>query len=308
MECFELLNQIKSGEVPSAVALVGADAYWKRTALDAITSLSDPFDLSVADEGVSLKDIVIDLGTIPLLGAYRVIILRGYAKPSEKDKQAIQDYLKNPNSTSVLVFDCKCDFKEVVVVNCEKQYGESVTKETEKLLGNGGKKASAEVIRTLVDYCESDMSKIQTECMKLCAYSDGDITLDDLNTCVEPSLTYKTYNLIKYVLAGDYVSCYDLVKRNEEKTTVVLASMINLFRCALYLKGRVDENALARVFDMKPYQIKFAKNVVWKYTASDLYFLLQLFYRLEFEIKSGITMDETALTLVISEAIERRIK
>ena len=308
MECFELLNRIKSGNVPSAVALVGADAYWKRTALEAITSLADPFDLTIIDEGVSLKDVVIDLGTIPLLGAFRVIILRGFAKPSDKDKKAVQDYLKAPNQTSLLVFDCKCDFKEVEVVSCEKQSGETVTKETEKLISVGGKRASLDVIRTLVDYCESDMSKIQTEVMKLCAYSDGDITLDDVNVCVEPSLTYKTYNLIKYILAGDYVSCYDLIKKNDEKTTSVLASVINLFRCALYLKGRVDENTLARVFDMKPYQIKFAKNVVWKYAASDLYFLLQLFYRLEFEIKSGVTTDENALMLAISEAIERRIK
>lgn len=308
MECFDLLNRIKSGNVPTAVALVGGDAYWKRTALDAIINLADPFDLTVIDEGASLKDVVIDLGTIPLLGAFRVIILRGHAKPTDKDKRAVTDYLKSPNPTSLLVFDCKCDFKEVEVVNCDKQSGETVTKETEKLFAEGGKKVTTEALRTLVDYCESDMSKIQTECMKLCAFSDGDITLEDVNVCVEPSLTYKTYNLIKYILAGDYVSCYDLIKKNEEKTTSVLASMINLFRCAFYLKGRVDENTLSRVFDMKPYQIKFAKNVVWKYSASDLYSLLQLFYKLEFEIKSGVTAEENALTLAISEAIERRNK
>lgn len=308
MECFELLKRIEAGNVPSAIALVGTDAYWIKTALDAVTNLCDPLDLTIIDEGISLKDIVIDLGTIPLLGAYRVIIVRGFAKPTEKDKKMLESYLQDPNPTSVLVFDCKCDFKKIESVNCEKQYGEAVLKETEKLIASSGKKTTSEVIRTLVEYCESDMSKIHTECMKLCAYADGDITLDDLNVCVEPSTTYKSYNLINYVLAGDYVSCFDLVKKNEEKGTAVIASMIKLYRCALYLKQRCDESTLTRVFDMKPYQVKFARNVLRKYSASELYSLLQLFYRLELEIKSGVTSDENALVFAVSQAIERRIK
>lgn len=308
MECAELIQKIQSGDFPKTLAIVGTDAYWCKIALDAITSLCDPFDLSIIDEGASLKDIVIDLGTIPLLGAYRVIIVRGYAKPLDKDKKMMESYIKEPNSTSVLVFDCKCDFSGVEVVNCDKHYGEILTIETQKIINELGKSAGKEVINRLIDYCESDMSKIYTECLKLCAYADTNITLDDLDSCVEPGITYKSYNFVNYVLAGDYVSCYDLVKKNEDKGTTIIGSLIRLFRCALYLKQRCDENSLMKIFDMKPYQMKFAKNVMRTYNAGELYGLLQLFYKLELEVKSGITTDENALVLAVSQAIERRMK
>lgn len=308
MECAEFLKRIEAGNVPPAIAIVGTDAYWSKMVLDAVTGLCDSLDTAVIDEGATLKDIVIDLGTIPFVSAYRVVIVRGYAKATEKDRRLMEEYLANPNPTSVLVFECKCDFKGVECVNCDKIYGTPLIKETEKIISTFGKKATSEVITTLIDYCESDMSKIHTECLKLCAYADGDITLSDLNVCVEPSVTYKSYNFVKYLVAGDYVSCYDSINKNGDKGTIIIASLIKAYRCALYLKQRCDNNTLAKVFDMKPYQINIAKSVMNKYTAGALYGLLQLFYKLELDIKSGVTAEDQALVIAVSESIERRIK
>lgn len=306
MDCAELLTRISQSNPPLAVCIRGNDAYWCRRALDSLTNLADAFDVCIASDNIGLRELVCELGTVPMLGNYRVIIVRSFAKPNQKDKSLFIDYLKAPNPSSILIFECECDFDNVEKVVCDKLSGYRLRDEIKKIVDDNGKTICNEVIDKLVEYCESDMSRINTECKKLCAFVDNEITLRDVEECVEPDITYKTYNFVNYMVAGDYVSCYDFLKKNSDKGLIVLATIIKMYRFAFYCKG-YDFNRLSKIFDMK-YSANVGRQISNKYSASDLYYLLKLCYKLEFEIKSGETMEEQALTYIISEAIERRIK
>lgn len=307
MNCSEFLLRLSKGDFPTAVSVYGDDGYWKKKAIDAITASCDPFDLNVLDKAEP-SDVIFDLNTIPLLSERRVVWLKSELKLNKKNAASFEDYLKNPNSTSILLLDYEFDNEFVTKVDCGKAANsDAVRTETEKILSDAGKTVSKEVVSRLIEYCDSNMSNVYSECQKLSAYSDGEITEKDLDECVEPDVNYKSYNLVNFILKGDYVSCYDCFAKFPDKFTSILGSLIGAYRCAFYSKGQ-NMNVLQRTLDLKYSAVKTAKAVADKYTASQLYSLLLLFYDLEYKLKTGRIATELAFPLMISEAIERRTK
>lgn len=312
MDCLEFLRLIDGGEVPSIVSVYGNDGYWHKKVIDKLTALANPFDLTVFD-GVELSEVVYALDTIPLMGEKRVVVVRELSKtdkkgnPDKKSREMFEAYAKAPNPTSILIFDFKSNFEGVTEVVCDKLKGNQLVDEITEIFASLGKKADKKVILKLIDYLECDMSKIYTECRKLASYSLNDITEADLSEVVEPDVSYKMYNLVSYLTKGDYVSTYNLIRKSDEKTLAVLQTMIRTYRFAFYCKTQ-SYYELSELFGMSSFVSKTAKTVSDAYTAGALYLLLMTLYQLEFDIKSGKILEDNALTIMISEAIERRIK
>lgn len=312
MDCLEFLRQLDKGVVPSIVSVFGSDGYWHKKVIEKLTALADPFDLTVFD-GVELSDVIVALDTIPLMGEKRVVIVRELAKldnNAKSDKKTLEmfaAYQKSPNPTSILVFDFKSSFDGVTEVVCDKLKGNQLVDEITEIFASLGKKADKKVILKLIDYLECDMSKIYTECRKLASFSINDITEADLLEVVEPDVSYKMYNLANYLIKGDYVSTYNLIRKSDEKTLTVLQTMIKTYRFAFYCKTQ-KYYELSEVFGVSSFVARTAQTVSKAYTARALYSLLMILYQLEFDIKSGKILEDNALTIMISEAIERRIK
>ncbi len=306
MNCFELLQLIERGEIPSAVRIGGDDEYWRKKAKDALIALCDPFDLTVF-ENVDLSEVVFALGSIPMLGARRVVVVRGLTKSDKKTLELFKSYIKDPNPTSVLVLDCKCDFDFIPEVVCDRVYGTHLTDEIENIFASFGRSVEKSAIDLLIEYCESDMTRIYSEICKLTAYSLGTVIKADIEECVEPSVTYKAYNFVNYIVNGDYVSCYDFVAKSKDKLTSFLGMLIRTYRLAFYSKSH-NYNELAKLFDVPVFTAKNAKKVADRYLAVQLYKIISFLYDLEYKLKTGAINEETALPLMLAETIERRNK
>lgn len=306
MNCFELLQLIERGEIPSAVRIGGDDEYWRKKAKDALIALCDPFDLTVY-ETVDLSEVVFALGSIPMLGERRVVVVRGLTKSDKKTLELFKSYIKEPNPTSVLVLDCKCDFDYIPEVVCDRVYGTQLTDEIGRVFSSMGKTAERGAIDLLVEYCESDMTRIYSEICKLTAYSLGTVVKADIEECVEPSVTYKAYNFVNYIVNGDYVSCYDFVAKSKDKLTSFLGMLIRTYRLAFYSKSH-NYNELAKLFDVPVFTAKNAKKIADRYMAVQLYKIVSFLYDLEYKLKTGAINEETALPLMLAETIERRNK
>lgn len=307
MNCSEFLVRIESGKVPVAVSVFGDDGYWKKRAIDSIVSLCDPFDMNVFDK-VEIGELVFALNTIPMLGEKRVVWVKSQPKTTKKTEGKLDEYFKNPNSSSILLLDYEFNDDRVVKADCNKRTNaEAVYGETQKIISSFGRTASEEVVRKLISYCDSNMSNVYSECQKLSAYTENEITLADLDECVEPDVNYTSYYLAGYIIKGDYVSCYDCFATFPDKFTSILGNLIEAYRCAFYSKTQ-NFNVLQKSLNLSYPAVKTAKAVAEKYSASDLYQLVTLFYDLEFKLKTGRLTSELAFPLMISEAIERRIK
>lgn len=307
MNCSDFLIRVESGKLPVAVSVFGDDGYWKKRAVDSIISLCDPFDLNVFDK-VEIGELVFALNTIPLLGEKRVVWVKAPPKTTKKTEGKLNEYFKNPNPSSILLLDYEFDGEDVVKVDCNKKSNASaVFSETQRVLASLDRTASEDVVKKLISYCDSNMSNVYSECQKLSAYTDKEITDADIDVCVEPDVNYTSYNLVGYIIKGDYISCYDCFATFPDKFTSILGSLIEAYRCAFYSKSQ-NINTLQKTLNLSYQALKTAKAVAENYTASGLYALLTLFYDLEFKLKTGRLSSDLAFPLMISEAIERRNK
>ncbi len=301
----ELSELVKKSEAPLCVAVSGEDVYWRKKALDLLSGLCDPFDLSVVCPPESVSDALFKLSSYGIFGK-RVVVLREFFDLKENDRKELEKYAKNPFDGAILVFDG--DLSKVngfVQVVCDKLKTGSLKEETESLFKNADREIEDNAINLLLDYCEGDMARIEGEALKLMAYQEGRITTESVKEVVVPEVSHKIYDLTDAVAKGDYKTAFTIIERGDFNEGALLSSITTFYRNVFYCKIS-NSPELASWLGLKPYPMKKAIAIGRSYTAKNLFELLSLLYRLEFDIRLGKTTVDQALELAVAEAIERR--
>ena len=297
-------------DVPPCVFLKG-DRYWVKRAVDLLTQNVDDFDKSFASPPSSVLEGLDKAESFPLLSEKRIVVLRDYAKITDEDKAYLEKYSSNPLSTTVfvLVGDPFKTVKGYVEVDCSSFDRASVVEEVEGIMERLGCSVTTDASSALLDYCGEEMGKISAECVKLSSYvgKGGVVDLPAVEECVTPDVNYKIYQIGELVAKGKYVETYDLVEKLGVEPTVLLANLTKYYRNVFYAKIYKGGNAeLADYLKIKTYPLTLASKTARNYSPVALLNLLNLFYDLEYKVKSGATTGEEAMELAIAEAIERR--
>lgn len=319
MKFEELKNNLKI-EIKNAYLLSGVDEFLLASAYALITKFAnlEYIDLNLIEfkEGViDCEDVVRALNTLPVFCDKKIVYLDvRVAKASDiKNGKLIDEYLKSPNPTSILVVNMgsnsaikNFDTKLFTIVDCDRLSFNIVSLKIKQLVEKDGKKIGSDAIKLLNDYTLGDLSKIIVEIKKLCAYvgDRSEIACSDIKELVTPSLEYQIFELTEALSKKDSKKVFAILddmkaKKDEFRTlpAIIFSHFRRLFMVAL--NADMSRQELSQLLGVKEYAVKMTLAQVSLFTKSQLKKINELCIKTDFDLKQSNISIENAVSLII---------
>ncbi len=319
MKFEELKNNLKS-EIKSGYCLSGVDEFLLTSAYNLIIKYSqiEYPDLNLIEfkEGIiDGNDVVRALNTMPVFCDRKIVYLDlRMARSSDiKNGKNIEEYLKNPSSSSILVVNIgnnstlKCfDLKSLCLVDCDRLSFNIVSLKIKQLVEKSGKSINSEAIKLLYDYTLGDLAKIIVELQKLCAYigERKDIQIQDIQELTNKSLEYQIFELTEALSKKDSKKVFDILndmKSKKDEFRMLPAIIFSHFRRLFMVSLNQDTSRgeLSQMLGVKEYAVKMTLNQINLFTKSQLKKINDLCAKIDFDLKQSNISIENAVDVIV---------
>ena len=295
----------------SCYILTGDDSFVVKSAVNMFSVFSGEFrDLNFTFFGkdASISEVIAALLTPPMFSEYRVVCVNDYTG----DLKQIKEYLKNPSSTSVLLFTGALtpNFNGIIplceIVDCnrlEKSYLEGwvVRKAASQKISVSQKAASL-----LVEYCNRDMNSVYNELVKLMDYAEGAIDESDVKELVSPQIEYKVFELSEAIAeknADKAVELVNLMLAENNSSVSLMGMLFNHFRRLLFVSLNPKSDTLSSDLKVKEYAVKVALRQAAKFSPRRLKAVFDRLNSLDAGVKAGKLSDKNALMEFVCETV-----
>lgn len=267
----------------------------------------EEFNLTIFDdENFSADDFLNVCEMLPMGDERKVVVLKNISKISENDKKIIENYLKSPlESTILVIFDYFDKFSQL------KTYGEFVDcKRFDRSLATNfiinefakrDKQISSEACDALLDACNGYLTRVVNEFDKLAYYNLDDhlVTKKLVEMMVNKDAEYVVYELTEA-----------LGQKNGDKALKILDQMgkepgllgliTSHFRRLFFIStSEFDDKTLAGLLNVKEYAIKKQREQIKNFSKIQLKRIFALLEDVDYKIKSGAMLSENALYFVV---------
>ena len=315
----------------------GADAYLRQTAVAMFKGIVDPeyadFNLSIISYGQGVSSAIDALSLFPVFDERKVVIIPDFpSKISEQDKGLITSYLSEANPTAIFVIVCeeiqsKKEGKEsgadadekktatdngktvaslikeakLTLVDCAKLDESTVAIELEGILKEDpATTIEPRALHALVEKTLGDMSRIVCEAKKLKAYSQGTITLADVEAMVAPDLEFAIFTFASAVSEQQPEKALEIVDtffKQGIKGDTLISLLYGQYRKMLHAELHKNENneQVASLLGISDKQLYHVKRVSKNYTQVRLKQAVDYLHNLQYAIRQGKRIDTTAV-------------
>lgn len=224
----QLRKDIQSKRFAPVYLIFGDDSYLKNYYKDTLAKKSydgDPFfNLQKFEGDCELQEVFDAVNQFPMMAERKTVVLSDYdfEHCAKSDFDRLVELISNANDTCVLIicfdtifFDAKKGTKEKKLLSAVEKVGgtcaeinhRSITALV-KMLSDGAKKRGCNfgeiAARYLIEVSGSDLSTLQNELNKLCAFvGSGDITKETVEQIAVKSVDASVYEYVKQMFAGD---------------------------------------------------------------------------------------------------------
>ena len=295
----------------SCYILTGDDSFVVKSAVNMFSVFTGEFrDLNFTyfNKDASISEVIAALLTPPMFSEYRVVCVNDYTG----DLKQIKEYLKNPSSTSVLLFTGALtpNFNGIIplceIVDCnrlEKSYLEGwvVRKAASQKISVSQKAASL-----LVEYCNRDMNSVYNELVKLMDYAEGAIDESDVKELVSPQIEYKVFELSEAIAeknADKAVELVNLMLAENNSSVSLMGMLFNHFRRLLFVSLNPKSDTLSSDLKVKEYAVKVALRQAAKFSPRRLKAVFDRLNSLDAGVKAGKISDKIALMEFVCETV-----
>lgn len=305
-----LKNRLKGGVAPCYL-VSGDDYYLFEKSLAMITKAMDlqleDFNKNVFDDdNYNMQSVLNSCEIMPMGSQYRLIVIKNVTKTTENDKQLLENYLKNPCKTTVLVI---LDFYNKF--NAVKNICEFVdAKRMDRVLARGiivnelgkrGKQISAEAADTLLEYSNGYLTNVMNELDKLAFYDLHEqlITKKVVENVVNKNTEFTVFELTEALGRKDADKALKLLAEME-KDPGTLSLITNHFRRLFFIAITDADNAsIANLLGVKEYAIMKQREQVKNFSKMQLKKIYALLENLDYQIKSGEMLTGSALYYLV---------
>lgn len=280
----------------------------------------DDMNISRYDLNNDLISLVIeDAKTISLFGDKKIVIADNanmFTASTSKDSEIIEDYLKNINEYTDLIFIVHSD-----KIDARKKITKAI-KEKGKIIEFNDDLDAVNLIRRLfkdynieysdikllIDRVGNNPLIITNEINKIKIYkgNDKNITSEDILNLTNKIIEIDVFKLIDYIVKKDKENALELynemLKVNEEpiKIIVILANQFRImYQSKELLKKGYSEKDIASILKIHPYRVKLAIQNSRNYTSEMLLKYLNDLADIDIGIKTGTINKDLALELFI---------
>ncbi len=258
------------------------------------------------DENYSMNVLLSACEVMPMGSPYRVVILKNVEKISENDKKMLQNYVKSPTESTILIildyFNKFSSLKNnVYFVDCNRFDKTTLSSVVVSELNKRNKKISAEALDTLIDYCNGYLSRIVCELDKL-AYYDVDEPLitkklvDNMVTKDNEVVIFELTEALGQRKADKALNILEALK----KEMGILGLIINHFRRLFFISiSDLPDKELASLLNVKEFAISKQRGQVKNFSKMQLKKIYSLLEEVDYAIKSGAMLQENALNYLV---------
>jgi len=265
----QLIARIKKGDAPTALLLLGPEAYDRRRIKEAMTAAFPEGSMMQHDlSELTLAEVLDDARSLSLFAADRLIwvvnaesaLPRGRASSDDDGDVAAGDstplaaYMKDPTPGVTLVFEAsRFDFEgddkrrqdrvrkfySAIhdVVELRRYASHEARKETEALANRAGFRLHEDALDLLVEALGADIARIAVEIEKLSLFKgNAVVTMEDITALAPDARATTIFALVNAVGRRDRVSALeflDTLTRDGEYLPLALAFLSTQFRLAL---------------------------------------------------------------------------
>lgn len=305
MKFVELKKSLKDG-VLSCYVLKGDDIFLIYKSLELISNASvsmfPDFNKIVFGENASYSasDVLSSCLSMPIGGDRRLVIVKDCSlKASVENVKSFEDYLKNPPTSTTLVFVCfnKCELVEklqnATVVDCNYLAPELVLKLVSQTLAQKNKKISTDAIEKLCEYCLYNLARIFNELDKLVFYV-GDrpvIEAADVENNVTKEVEFQAYEFAQSVASKNEEKAFNILNNllvKKDSLGLILNSLYSQFSRMFFVSiSKYDNAQMAKMLGIKEFAVKKTKELAAKFKKITLKNILELILETEYKMKSG---------------------
>lgn len=298
----EFKNQMEGGATFSVYLFEGEDVFFRERGLKLLINkfVENPeLNLVVLDGDTSAADLTASLNGYPFMSLKRMTVLREFYPKQDYLKSGLKEYLENPSDCSILAIlnQSPCDalkkFNSVCAVNCSKADVSLLVKWIKAECGRANVAIDGETAKTLAEYCSSDMTRIETETLKLISYvgTGGTIKQGDIDQMVVRDVEYKIYEMTDFIGRKKFDKALavitDMMSKGETPQRII-TSVYNYFRRLLHaaISGKTVPE-LAAAFGVKEFAARKTKEQSDMFKKRALKSAVDILTDTDYKIKSG---------------------
>jgi len=275
----QLITDIKGGKIAPIYFLMGEEAYY----IDVISDFIESYVLQEEEKGfnqmvlygkeVSIQDIVSNSKRYPMMAERQVIIVKE-AQNLTKTIEQLVEYAKNPQPTTVLVFNYKYKTldkrktlykalsKTAVVFESKKIYEDKIPKWIQSFLKSKQISITPKAALMLTEFLGTDLSKIANELNKLeiVVGAKKEITPELIEENIGISKDFNNFELQKALGNLDHKKAYQIVyyfaQNPKQHPFVLTISILYMYFSKLMTLHTVrDRNpsTIAKALGVNPY-------------------------------------------------------
>lgn len=306
-----LKTRLKS-RIEPCYLVSGDDYYLFDKALSMITKAMDlqleDFNKSVFDDdNFAMQTVLNACEILPMGSNKRLVIVKNITKINENDKNLLENYLKNPcKSTVLLILDFNNKFTSIQKL-CEfvdaKRMDKSIARSiVVNDLAKRGKQISAEAVEVLLDYCNGYLTNVMNEIDKLVFYDmhESLVTKKTVETVVNKNVEFAVFELTEALGKRNLDKALNLLSQME-KDPSTLGLITNHFRRLFFIAISADmsNGELASLLGVKEYAILKQREQVGNFSKMQLKKIYSLLEEVDYKIKSGQMLSLTALYYLV---------
>lgn len=309
------LNNIKS-----VYKIVGQDRYLCFSVLDLLKKYLCPNfpDLNIVDlsgENLNLDKLIDDLQVCPFADNYRLIIVKDFKIKKNAGKTVIEqiekidDYAKQKNFTTVLVFFCAdndgVNLKNAEIIDCSHLSEFELIKFIDEKLKQVNAKMEDSSKNSLIKFTSCDLTRIVTELDKLIAFAGGEtITQTNVDEMVAKDGEYQIFELAETIAKNDKTRAIELLNLmlDKEKTLFsIITPLYNTYKRALFIaiNKELTDKELANYLQIKEYAVKMLRTQTRVFTPRKLKSIVDSLAELDKNIKQGKIKEDVGLISVV---------
>lgn len=324
MKYTELKANLKQ-QLDSAYLISGEDRY---LCFDALKKIEDAANITIADmnsvtisgEGATCDDIVASASIYPFGDEKRLVVVKNFVPPKAKtDKAALETYLNNPLSTTVLVFfnpesgDAFKGLSNITLVDCSKIESKWIAAFVKNQFAKDSIEISDDAMEKLIMFTNSDMTRIVGELEKLSAFAFETklVTSEMVENFVVQDENFEVYQLADFLAKGDAVKVFALVDSYMTRpgsAFLLISPLYQAYRRALFVSINKEKTPaeLASLLGVKEFAIKMLKNQVSAFSPKKLKLIVDMIAEYDKKIKTGEIKEAVAIKTIASNILNIR--
>ncbi|MGN0476461.1 MAG: DNA polymerase III subunit delta [Ruminococcus sp.] len=273
----DIKKHIKEKNFANLYCFYGSEKFLVKTytqrLVTAIMGENPPeFNFHNLDNNSDIDDIAVSADIMPFMSEYNCVKVTDLNIDSlvKADFEKLKEIIKNVPDTTVIIFTfptleisgknfsafIKGVDKSGVVGELPKYDSNALSKQLVSGAYKRGCPLSAVNAGKIVDYCGTDLTMLQNELDKLCAYADGqEITSEMIDSLVHINLETKVYYMANDIIAGNLDKAYkelDILFYQKTEPIVIVSAIagayMDLYRARVGAEGGVPVATIAKDF------------------------------------------------------------